>query len=493
MPLLAFLILIPFGAGPARSAEPGTGVSASGAPVGAILSLSPPNGAIVIKSDEDAAAKIEAAPPKATFWFEAGVHRMRSISPKDGQSFLGERGAVLNGAALLTRFEVHESYYTASNPGKNLNGGGLCDAGHPRCTRTQDVYFDGKPLAVAARLSGLSSGQVYFDDAASTIYLADDPSGHTVEIGVTPVAFNPTADHITIRNLVVEKYATPAQSGAIGGKIHVSDWIIDHVESRLNHGVGVMVPDSGMLRHSFVHDNGQMGVGSGTTSGARVQENDISRNNYAGYDCAWECGGLKFGLARSATIQGNNVHHNLGRGASGLWCDEDCTDVTVADNAVHDNPGAGIFYEISCNAVIRDNRVVNNGMVGSGWFWGGGIQIAASHHVEVHGNTVAHNLNGITGIQQNRGTGKNCGERVISHLNVHDNITSDRPDSYSIAGLVADGGSSQIFEVSSSNRFDRNTYRMSNPFADVFFWKSAMTSVQWKSAGNGPDGHFGSQ
>ena len=44
------------------------------------------------------------SPAGATFFFEAGVYRGVSITAKDGQTFLGAEGAVLNGSELLTNW-----------------------------------------------------------------------------------------------------------------------------------------------------------------------------------------------------------------------------------------------------------------------------------------------------------------------------------------------------------------------------------------------------
>ena len=42
--------------------------------------------------------------PGTDFRIRAGVYRLQSIIPKDGDSFMGEPGAVLNGAQRLAQF-----------------------------------------------------------------------------------------------------------------------------------------------------------------------------------------------------------------------------------------------------------------------------------------------------------------------------------------------------------------------------------------------------
>src|SRR4029078_1119664 len=65
-----------------------------------------------------------------------------------------------------------------------------------------------------------------------------------------------------------------------------------------------------------------------------------------------------------------------------------CRDVLYEHNVVERNLGAGIFHEISFQAVIRGNTVRHNGIADSEWFWGNDILIAASQDVEVYGNTL---------------------------------------------------------------------------------------------------------
>lgn len=43
-------------------------------------------------------------PPGTTFSIAPGIHRLQSVVPKDYDEFVGQSGAILSGAALLTRF-----------------------------------------------------------------------------------------------------------------------------------------------------------------------------------------------------------------------------------------------------------------------------------------------------------------------------------------------------------------------------------------------------
>src|SRR4051794_9430775 len=61
-------------------------------------------GTVYINAGDDIQAQVNANSTGTTFVLRAGVHRLQSIRPKDGDTFQGEQGAVLSGARLLTNF-----------------------------------------------------------------------------------------------------------------------------------------------------------------------------------------------------------------------------------------------------------------------------------------------------------------------------------------------------------------------------------------------------
>ena len=62
----------------------------------------PPAGARRVTPSQDLAGMVAGAPEGATFWLTSGVHRLErgryaSVHPKDGQTFVGAPGAVIDG------------------------------------------------------------------------------------------------------------------------------------------------------------------------------------------------------------------------------------------------------------------------------------------------------------------------------------------------------------------------------------------------------------
>jgi hypothetical protein len=152
---------------------------------------------------------------------------------------------------------------------------------------------------------------------------------------------------------------------------------------------------------------------------------------------------------------------------------------------VEANTGAGIFHEVSYDAVIRDNVVKGNGFSRGDWLWGAGIQIAASQNVEVYGNVVDRNANGIALIQQNRGSGA-YGPYLVQNDYVHDNVVTMTTGH---TGAVQDVGDTSIF-TTRNNRFVHNTYHLGTQ-STYFAWMNGwLTAAQWVAYGQDATGTF---
>jgi parallel beta-helix repeat protein len=429
---------------------------------------------------EDIQPAVDANPAGASFLLKAGVHRMQSVVPKAGNVFAGEPGAVLSGARHLTDFQREGGLWVAAgqtqeNPrhGPNPYGPEVCFDDSPSCVYPEDLFFDDVPLHQVLSKGEVGPGEWYFDYAADRIYFYDDPAGRVVETSVTPIAFRAdNRDDLVIEGLVIEKYANPAQIGAIhttnSDRVRVSD-----NEIRLNHGAGVLLCCGNDMRllNNEVHHQGQLGVGSYGATDLVAEGNRIHNNNHAGYWSSWEGGGSKFAVSTRLVLRNNVAYENRGKG---LWTDGDNIYTLVELNEVHDNTEHGIFHEIGYEAVFRNNTVYRNG-----WH---GIVIDSSPDVEVTGNDVRENgwaknytLAQIFGRDPHRGKTGRHGPRGIWNLNMHGNTVEGHP----LAGL---NGPTETFDQSQNNRFEGNTYIVSTSQP---FWSNgqALTREQWQAMG----------
>ena len=238
-------------------------------------------------------------PGGTTFILQPGIYRGNSVtSLKDGDRFIGRAGADMNGAKLLRNWTTVSiggvQYWTRAGgapldtpPCPSLSGV-CCQPNNPGCLYVQDLYVDNVDYRHVTSLTKVVSGSWYYAFTSrggavrNNIYMfrGDHPNSHTVELGTSNYAFKDTASNITIKNLTIEKYAAPLESGAVvpAG----SSWLIQNNEFRLNHGWGVKVMETGnnvQVLGNNLHDNGEGGMGAGGITGGRFDSNSVVHNN----------------------------------------------------------------------------------------------------------------------------------------------------------------------------------------------------------------------
>lgn len=333
------------------------------------------------------------------------------------------------------------------------------------CIFPEVLFRDDSFLKRVSWISDLGSdpNTWYFDYDNEKVYVASDPMGHKIEISLTPFAFGyevapdkkggyrpkrrPAAhplncnpfeldqEHpprsafrlypptlcgdllpnphfpndydtykpaqVVIKNLIVEKYANPPQTGAIGYFRPGLDWKIINNEVRYNHGSGIKFKGTALVEGNYAHDNGDFGIetGDGNTKpvegghlvadgdapfnglsewgywggysgrNAVVKDNTISHNNvvlafYNNMDMriepGWGAGGAKFSQAENLLVQDNVVDANNG---SGLWADFSYDGTIYVGNIIRENTGlvgGALFHEVSGSAEMLCNSVKNN-------------------------------------------------------------------------------------------------------------------------------------
>ncbi len=421
-------------------------------------------------------AIVDGAPEGTTFRFSPGVYRNFSIQPKKGDTFEGAAGASLNGSAVLIFRQSKPGLWSAdvgSLPAETVNAGAPCDAllknadgSHYTvgCTHSRSMYRNNSPLWRVATLQEVGPGKWYFDDSSKQAWIGDNPAGIVLELGAMPDAFHGNAQNVTITALSIEKYATPAQHGAVdcqGG----SGWAINGNTIRLNHarGIGFTHCDATRISGNRITMNGNLGIGGCCATDAVVEDNEIDNNNYARFDVTWEAGGAKTSGTTALVARKNNVHDNLG---CGLWSDIGAIFTVYDGNTVTNNTMCGIFYEISHGASIVRNTVGQNGTdakvrsgPGGGWLYFAQILVSTSNNVVVESNTViVGNVgNGITVIDQQRGSD------AMGLLVSRDNLVIGNKITYQSAGGATGAASDRDAVFENNNIFEDNVSLGVNP------------------------------
>jgi parallel beta-helix repeat protein len=441
---------------------------------------------VSVSPGQNLQAAVDGSPGGTTFCLRAGVHRLAAaIVPKAGDGFVGDPGAVVSGAKDITGLFVFSGgvWVASGQTQRNPVTYGVCNPGFDLCASAEDVFFDNSPLLRVGSLAQLGPGKFFFDYGSQRIYIADNPSGHTVEAAVATRAFRgwqTNATFVTIRGLVIEKFANEAGVGAINAN---AGWVIENNEVRLNHGIGIQ--GGSVIRNNKVHHNGQLGLSVYGDSDVLVENNELAFNNYAGFGTSWEAGGGKFMRTTRLTVRGNYIHDNLG---VGIGSDSDNLDTVYEYNRIEDNAGTGIVVEVSYATLIRGNTISRNGFAFTGGLAGAGVYINTSQDVEISGNTIDRNFQGIGIFSTDRGSGP-YGTYVTKNNYVHDNtlILRDQSATGLTSYAVAD-------YTSNNNRFQNNHYIMcGTAWFAVSAGNGAYTytnAAGWVAAGNDTTGTF---
>ena len=388
---------------------------------------------------------------------------MRPITPKDRQRLVGEPGAILSGAQVVTEWTQTDGAWRATGylPSQPFVHGECID-GYRGCQYAEAVFYDNRQLWRVDTRDELAPGRFFEDYDANSIWIADDPSQRIVEVARTEAAVTGESRDVLVEGLIIEKFANPAQRGAVHAQ--GPGWRIQNNDVRLNHGHGVFSDSAGgEVVGNRLHHNGQLGLG-GDGDNEVVTNNEIDNNNTAGFDMLWEAGGMKWFSSTGLRVSDNDVHHNNG---PGLWTDINNIHATYERNFVHNNTSHGIFHEIGYSAIIRNNRIVDNGGAELLRAWGdAGIRVAASRDVEIYGNVLIGNTNAIMLIQQQRSDSPSgYGPHELDNIIVHDN---DVTMTDNVTGMVSDNGDDGL--QSRNIRFSNNTYRLANQDGQYFAW-----------------------
>ena len=210
---------------------------------------------------------------------------------------------------------------------------------------------------------------------------------------------NASASHVTVEYLTIQNFNPPGSQGAVNQNSD-SFWTIKYDTIQNNvPGAAMMVGSNNDIEHNCLTQNGQYAFNayedpgdaavSALTEGPKnitISNNEISFNN----TCNWEAvsnfpgslpsgcgtvntsthtgtmgqsdgcgcsGGGKFWQVDQATYDNNYVHDNY---SVGMWADTNNTGFDVEGNYFSNNYAEAIIYEISYNALFKNNTFVQN-------------------------------------------------------------------------------------------------------------------------------------
>lgn len=214
------------------------------------------------------------------------------------------------------------------------------------------------------------SGRSFFAEAGTNSSYLGAPGAILDGRSRVPFAFVGGAARVRVQHLTIQNF------GAEGGNKNVAavnrdggeGWTVRGNTIAQNAGAGVRAGSNSVTADNCLSDNGQLGLmsydGDAGVFDISVTGNEIVGNNRddwsrrePGCGCA---AGAKFWNTENASVEGNYVHSNR---ATGLWADTNNRGFRFANNYISENDAFGIMYEISYNAQIVGNVLVQNGLV----------------------------------------------------------------------------------------------------------------------------------
>lgn len=284
----------------------------------------------------------------------------------------------------------------------NGSNGDYGDSQNPAATDPQMVFINGVYMHEVTSLSQVTPGSDnFFYDQMGThrIYIAQDPSTHTVEATKYPVLLKMQGGSggNIIRGLGFTRYASDVYSGnATHGAlvVVVPDVTLERNVFSRQAGTAVMLADprNTIIKGNIFAYNGFDGLeanGHSSSSNMSIQDNLVvegnvfNSNNNERYGCGYACGiaNMKYNHMDGGTVK-NNIFENGVAGAKGFWCDENCNNMVIVNNVMRGNTGDGLFFEVSDTSIIASNLIYGNSK--------SGLRVAAAN-TKVYNNTAVDN------------------------------------------------------------------------------------------------------
>jgi hypothetical protein len=350
-------------------------------------------------------ALVDATPTGGVLRLPACIYEQR-ITINKPMTLDGQGQAEIRGSDVWSTWAQSGGAWISANtlPPFDAGGGVICD--DPRCNWPEQVFYDGTPLTQVAAGTVPSSGQFSLTGARQVV-LANNPGGHVVEVSTRTGWIDTQSDNVTIQGLTMRHAANQAQIGAVGNQGR-NGWTLQNNQLYDTHGAIVVVGGASnpstqtRVLNNKIAESGFQGILGNVNTNTLIQGNEIFWNNTEGFFLDWAGGGVKLTGMTNATLDTNVVHDNQG---PGLWCDQNCRNITFSSNRVYYNAGhrrtgpdgsPQIFFEISEGALIQGNAVW-----GATGFWPG-IYISSSGNAEVRWNVVAWSDRGLMAYLQTR-------------------------------------------------------------------------------------------
>jgi len=412
-----------------------------------------------------------------SFLLETGIHRGYEINLKAGDTLVGEEGAVLSGAELLTGWKYEDPYWVHEGPHSKVIPP-LDDetrVWEKRANYPHDLFCDDVPLIqrMSRSLYLLEGKYWFYDYEADKIYIGFDPSGFELELsGLCRYGLKAMGRGVTLRNVRFENYSTydldPAVDLGPGA-------LVEGCTVSGSHCIGIRISSNSTIRGSAFNYNGLAGLHNGGDA-TLIELCEFGHNGWAGFSGDWARGGCKVPGVTNTVLRRNYAHHNTG---PGFWFDINSNGNLFEENLSEYNSWEGLIYELSCGCEIRNNILRWNGLnPRGGLLWGVPFVIQNAENANVHHNYFEASPNndarggGVSIINQFRPqyTDGFCGEHTAEGNHIHNNVMVMPNGGYNGLQYGSFGWNKYADFLEAGNLWEKNTYFSGKPIRGNFHW-----------------------
>jgi parallel beta-helix repeat protein len=303
-----------------------------GSNVGPRATITCPADSVNIASDQSIQPLVNMSPGRTTFCLRAGVHRLTgSITPKTGNTFVGEYGAILDGTGWTTSNPDAAAFMALSVDVDFVTIKNLVIRNMPQHGITV-WYQDSNNWTIEN--NEIDHNKFGLEFSANTT-LRNNYIHHNVSR--TPNSLSPAergggyicqhCDSSLIENNEIAYNGTEQKIAA--GSVGVV-WRGNFVHHNLADGIWYDTnPNAGaLIEGNRVEDNGRDGISFEASIGATIRNNTVRRNADAA---------VFISMSQNAQIYSNSLEANVGGIEYFLNCDSLSSGEDVKNNAAYDN------------------------------------------------------------------------------------------------------------------------------------------------------------
>lgn len=354
-------------------------------------SLACPAGAVVITPGTKIQTVVNLYPGTTTFCLKAGVHAITSsITPKTGNTFVGEYGAILDGTGWSTTLDYAGAFMAHMQDIDNVTIRNLVIRNMPqrgihafyqnsdRWTIENNEITGCRSGVSLANASVLRRNRIHHNNGDSRGGMI--PNGGYIGTSITnslvednEIAYNGDIQKVTLTSNVTfrNNYIHHNGNGIWYDGDNVGSLIEGNVvEDTAGNGIFYEISGQGIIRNNIVRRSGESAIFMSTSRDVEIYGNTLE-DNFRAVNLFVSCGNVHprdvpYAGAIGWDLRNNNVHHNrvVVRDQSGaignlLGYDSTCTSAQ-----------ADAYLNGSKGNVFTANQYAVPSLTGPWWHWG---------------------------------------------------------------------------------------------------------------------------